>query len=223
MTGLYDDAPREGENVPLEEMVEIAHGHDVPVIVDGASEIYPLELFQRVAQVGDLASFGGKYVGGPNASGVLCGRGDLVRAAWAHGFTAPKGAMGIGRTMKSDRQQIVALTTALGAWFRDTNFEDRFIRFDQMLSVVQESLRPVTNVRTEAKMISHGFYGSYLMVYIEPGVGKTAQEVVEELHGGEPPVLARAAADDAIRLFFYTLDDGEDELVAQRLVETLGG
>ena len=220
-TGLYDDAPREGENVPLDEVVEIAHAHGVPVIVDGASEVYPLEHFRRVAQVGDLASFGGKYVGGPNASGILCGRKDLVEAAFAHCFTAPSGAMGIGRTMKSDRQQIVALATALETWFLDTNFEDRFIRFDRMLSVVEDALRPLPLARTEATIISHGFYGSYLLVYVDPALGKTAHQVVEELHDGEPPVLARAAADDAVRLFFYTLEDGEEELVAQRLVEVL--
>ena len=220
-TGLYDDAPREGENVPLDEVVEIAHAHGVPVIVDGASEVYPLEHFRRVAQVGDLASFGGKYVGGPNASGILCGRKDLVEAAFAHCFTAPRGAMGIGRTMKSDRQQIVALATALETWFMDTNFEDRFIRFDRMLSVVEDALRPLPLARTEATIISHGFYGSYLLVYVDPALGKTAHQVVEELHDGEPPVLARAAADDAVRLFFYTLEDGEEELVAQRLVEVL--
>jgi L-seryl-tRNA(Ser) seleniumtransferase len=223
MTGLYDDAPREGENVPLDEVVEIAHGHDVPVIVDGAAEVYPLDFFQQVAQAGDLTSFGGKYVGGPNASGILCGRKDLVQAAMAHGFTTPTGAVGIGRAMKSDRQQIVALATALETWLRDTNFEDRFIELDRMLSVVENALKPVPNVRMEATMISHGFYGSYLMIYLDPAVGKTAPQLVDELYDGEPSVLVRAATDDSIRLFFYTLDEGDEELVARRLVEVLGG
>ena len=40
--------------VSLEEAVRIAHAHGVPVIADGASQIYPLDYFCRNAQSADL-------------------------------------------------------------------------------------------------------------------------------------------------------------------------
>src|SRR5262245_35823123 len=65
-------------NLPLEQVVEIAHGHGLPVIMDAAAELPPAKnLRQFIAAGVDLVAFsGGKHIGGPQASGILCGRKD---------------------------------------------------------------------------------------------------------------------------------------------------
>ena len=71
----------------LEKVIDLAHGKNVPVIVDAAGRIYPIERFKSYTRLGaDLVAFGAKYIGALNASGILCGRADLVSAATLHSF-----------------------------------------------------------------------------------------------------------------------------------------
>ena len=61
---------------PLEDVVEVAHDHNVPVIVDAAAELPPTETFTRFVEAGaDLVAFsGGKAIRGPQTTGILAGR-----------------------------------------------------------------------------------------------------------------------------------------------------
>ncbi len=80
----YEHAPNA---VPIEEVIEIANAHDVPIIVDAAGQSYPLEGFSRYLDMGaDLVCYSGKYFEGPNASGFITGREDLVTAAFHNNF-----------------------------------------------------------------------------------------------------------------------------------------
>ena len=67
----------------LEEVVEVAHAAGVPVLVDAAAQLPPADNLRRFIAAGaDLVAFsGGKAIGGPQASGILCGRRDLIMAA----------------------------------------------------------------------------------------------------------------------------------------------
>ncbi len=64
-------------------MIAVAHEAGVPVLVDAAAQLPPAENLRRFIAAGaDLVAFsGGKAIGGPQASGILCGRRDLIMAA----------------------------------------------------------------------------------------------------------------------------------------------
>lgn len=120
---------------PLGAVVEVAHRHGVPVLVDAAAQLPPRANLRRFIAAGaDLVAFsGGKAIGGPQASGILCGRRDLVAAAalqmldmdYPDGGFAPPPAFidtsrlpglpphGIGRPCKVGKEQIVGLLVAL--------------------------------------------------------------------------------------------------------------
>ena len=70
--------------LPLEDVIEVAHARNVPVLLDAASELPPVENLSRFIRMGvDLVAFsGGKGIRGPQSTGILAGRGDLMRAAW---------------------------------------------------------------------------------------------------------------------------------------------
>lgn len=119
----------------LSEVVKVAHARSVPVIVDAAAQLPPQSnLKQFIAEGADLVAFsGGKALGGPQASGFLCGRRDLIMAAalqhldfdiFADMWEPPaflidksrlKGAPqhGIGRSCKAGKEEIMGLLTAL--------------------------------------------------------------------------------------------------------------
>jgi L-seryl-tRNA(Ser) seleniumtransferase len=105
--------------LPLAEVVEIAHRRDVPVIVDAAAQLPPVQnLWQFTRDLGaDVALFsGGKALRGPQASGLMVGRPDLVEAARQNGAPYQR----LGRPMKAGKEEIAGLVAAV----------DRFVHLD---------------------------------------------------------------------------------------------
>lgn len=118
----------------LADVVRVAHAAGLPVLVDAAAELPPVANLRRFIEDGaDLVVFsGGKALGGPSASGILCGRRDLVGSAllqqldldyvsddWQPPSLIDKTRLrgiprhGIGRSCKVGKEQIVGLLVAL--------------------------------------------------------------------------------------------------------------
>ena len=81
--GMYYQAGAGQGVVPLQQYAEIAHTHGLPVLVDAAAELPPPGHLKAFIQAGaDLVAFsGGKHIQGPQCTGILCGRGDLILSA----------------------------------------------------------------------------------------------------------------------------------------------
>ncbi len=221
--GMYDWAPPPGDPdlVSLDDARKIGAKHGVPLILDGASDVYPLDHFRKVAQAGDLVCFGGKYYGGPNASGFVCGRKDLVEAVSASSWIPTTAGLGIGRSMKSDRQQIVALVVGLDDWFT-MNHEDRIMEYDRRITVIEKAAQGLAGVSSDVYWSGDSFYGSFLTIKIDSGtLGKDARRIKTEMFEGRPSVMVQAPDPDTLRIFVYTLDEGDDERIAVRLNEVL--
>ncbi|MEM2875386.1 MAG: aminotransferase class V-fold PLP-dependent enzyme, partial [Candidatus Bathyarchaeia archaeon] len=92
--------------LPLEEVIKIGKKYGIPVIVDAAAEVPPVENLKKFIAMGaDLVLFsGGKEIRGPNDSGILCGRSDLIEAAALNAFPKHFGWFGIGRPMKISKE-----------------------------------------------------------------------------------------------------------------------
>jgi seryl-tRNA(Sec) selenium transferase len=136
----------------LAEVIAIAHERGVPVLVDAAGRVYPLDKFRSYARDGaDLVAFGAKYVGALNASGILCGRHDLVDAAVQHsfiGFETTAWEKSIGRPLKLDRQTIVAVVTALQEWL-ETDHDARLAGYERRLKAMAAELDGAPGVTIE--------------------------------------------------------------------------
>src|ERR671931_243993 len=98
----------------------LAHGKGVPVLVDAAAQVYPLERFLSFSKTGaDLIAYSCKYFGGPNSTGILVGRRELIEAASLQGFIGFEhvtNRKGLGRGYKLDRQEIVCAVIAVEDW-----------------------------------------------------------------------------------------------------------
>ena len=103
--------------LPLERVCEIAHAHDVPVIVDAASMLPPRANLYRYLQAGaDMVVYsGGKGVRGPQGSGILVGRADLIEAAAAQANPAQF----LGRGMKVAKEEIIGLVASVAAFVEE--------------------------------------------------------------------------------------------------------
>jgi L-seryl-tRNA(Ser) seleniumtransferase len=120
---------------PLADVAAVAREHGLPVLVDAAAQLPPPDNLRRFLEQGaDLVAFsGGKAIGGPQASGILCGRADLVASALLQMLDldvfpdlwrvpeefAPLRQLpglprhGIGRSCKVGKEAIIGLLVAL--------------------------------------------------------------------------------------------------------------
>ena len=149
----------------------------------------------------------------------MCGRQDLIDEVTAHGFIAPRP---LGRGMKVDRQEIVGLLTAIDNWF-STDHDQRSKDQDTRYDAISQVLEGIPGVSTEIVHAERSHTLSSLHVTVdEATVGMNAEQVNDALEAGTPRIRA-SAGDDAVVVNAYTLREGEELIVANRLKEVLAG
>ena len=194
----------------LADVVRVAHAAGIPVLVDAAAELPPANNLRRFIEEGaDLVVFsGGKGIGGPSASGILCGRRPLVASAllqqldldYIYEDWQPPAPLidkrelrgvprhGIGRSCKVGKEQIVGLLTALSRFTRD-NDAARNERYALIAASLVDALEivPALRVRTVA---DDGHGGMPLVeILIAPAVHKpSASQVAARLRAATPSV-----------------------------------
>ena len=231
--------------VPLATVVEIAHRHGVPVIVDGALEVPPIANLRSFMAVGaDLVVFsGGKSFRGPQASGFVCGRADLIAAiafhhqdmdvhpeTWTYRGLIAEGTIvgpphhGIGRAMKVGKEEIVGLLVALRRYV----WEDRQAEWEAWDARVATITREVAELcGVEAEIVgafSKAGAVPYAVIRLdEARIGRTAYQVLELLQEGDPRVYLgeERAWEGCIVVNPMTLRDDEVPIVVRRLRETI--
>jgi len=209
--------------VPLAQVAELAHAHSLPVIVDAAAELPPVDnLHAFLAAGGDLVIFsGGKDISGPNDSGILCGRADLIRAARAQAF--PNGP--IGRPLKVSKEQIVGLVFALRR-FKGLDEGERMRRWQGLAEAMCAQLQGIAGVEADIAQPTRG--GRPLVIprarlqIDEALLGRTVGQIEEELEQGKPAIAVSIdTGKAAIWLNPQHLTDGQENIVARRMVEVL--
>jgi D-glucosaminate-6-phosphate ammonia-lyase len=213
-------APSRGAGVvPLEEVIDIGQRHGIPIIVDAAGQVYPVENMRKYPAMGaDLVCFGAKYFGAPNSTGVLCGKRDLVEAAALHGFIGfeSSACRTLGRPMKLDRQEIVATVVALQEWLT-IDHQARFAAYEGRVQRLREALEGTPHVETAPQ----GDPVTGLRITLdERSLGQTAVDISEGLQRGDPDIRVTSQA-NAITVSVVTLLDGDEMVIADELKRLL--
>ena len=217
--------------LPLEETAEVARAQGVKLIVDAASTSRPLDLFRQIAHSGDLVSFGGKYFGGPSATGFVCGKKELVDLVAMQGVAHhTSDFVAFGRGYKLDRMQIAGMVVALEEWM-SMDHEKRLEDTARRLKVIEDRLADVRGVRTE-QVSGQGYADLTLVIIVGPDAAKTAVQSIVELEVGYPSIRANPAPADAYRpsageatigIRPFNMSEGEEVIVAERLRQVLRG
>ena len=206
--------------LPLEQVVEIAHARDVPVIVDAASYLPPRANLRRFIDAGaDMVQFsGGKAVRGPQGTGILAGRADLIEAAYAnaspHQF--------IGRGMKVAKEEIIGLVEALQIFAEeDEDAENRQVA--AMCQQVVDALIEAPGLEVSVKHDEFDYLTPVaVMRFTRDWRGPSRDEVDAALAAGDPPVyLHNIHNPDELGVDPFNLDERELETLITRLRETL--
>jgi len=207
----------------LPEVIKIAHAKGVPVIVDAASEIYPVERMTNLAASGaDLICFGSKYLSAFNSAGILCGRSDLVEAASRNGFVGYETYINrsMGRGYKLDRQEVIGVVVALREWL-SMDHEERLQQQADRIQAISRTLADVPHVKAETQWNPEREAWMRLHVGLdEAALGKSAKAIADELKTGEPSIWVRVDQND-LYVMVNTMQEGETEIVANRLRQVL--
>jgi L-seryl-tRNA(Ser) seleniumtransferase len=214
-----------GHKIPLEKMIAIAHEANLPVILDAAAEVPPAENLRKFVAMGaDLVAFsGGKNLRGPQCSGLLLGRKDLIEAAYAN--SAPHNRF--ARIAKVGKEEIVGLLTAVEIYLNGRDHEAERKEHHAMLERVARRLEGLDTVVTEYATNDDYSHSPRLTVqWDEKALGLSLQDVMTALEEGEPGIIATDMTEyvppwKGVGIFPYNLRPGEEILVADRLREIL--
>ena len=209
----------------LEDTIEIAHAKGVPVLVDAAGQIYPLDLFGSYVRMGaDFQCTAAKYMSSPQSTGLAFGNADMIRKLALQSFVSYEGrrVRGVGRPQKVDRQEIVGVVAAVRRWMT-MNHEERLADTEAKCRNMLAPLQGIPGVDAELieNIIGHQPYGVTLEVD-STLTGISCHDIVARLQAGDPPIWTRVReGDSGIILHAFGLNDGEDKVVGERIAALL--
>ena len=200
------------------EWVEVAKKHNVPTLNDAAADVPPKDRLKGYVDEGfDLVVLsGGKGLIGPQASGMLLGRPDLIEAAWLS--ISPRG--GIGRGMKVGKEEIMGLVAAVERYLRiDHDAERR--ELDARAAHIIDKVKGLDGIETGIRIPEIANRVPHVTLkWDEAARGKTARQVIKEMVEGEPSI-AISGGRGGLTISVWMMKPGEHEIVADRLHEVL--
>lgn len=230
---------------PLREVVEAAHERDIPVLVDAAGELPPRSNLRTILESGaDLVVFsGGKAIRGPQATGLLCGRRDLIASAalqmldmddhfdlwsppidWIDKRQLPgMPRHGLGRAMKVSKEQIAACLVALERFHLGV-YDEYVERERGYLQSIAAALAGIPGVATRLVERGDGQSSPVLEASLDAAqLGRSAWDVCRALRSGSPPVyVGHGRLEEGILVIHpLHLNDERARRLTQRLLETL--
>ena len=206
--------------LPFEYVCEVAHSKGIPVIVDAASYLPPRANITRFIKEGaDMVIYsGGKGIRGPQGTGVLCGRSDLIEAAYAnaspHQF--------IGRGLKVAKEEIIGISKALEIFLSEDEEEENK-RYQQMCDQVVDALIEIPGVGLQTKFDPYDYLIPTALITFDPDRnGLSRDQVWEQMVAGEPSIyLSNLGTPDELAVDPFNIADSELEMVIDRLRELL--
>ena len=197
------------------EWVRVGKQRDVPTFNDAASDATPKEnLWKYVHEGFDLVTFsGGKALRGPQCSGLLLGRKDLIEAALP--CMSPSG--GIGRGMKVGKEEIVGLVAAVERYLK-VDHQAEFRELDSRVSYMMDSLSQIKGLKLERHIPVIANEVPHLMLtWEEPALKITSQEAVKKLMEGEPSIAVLRQGAGSLLISVWMMRADEHRTVAKRL------
>jgi uncharacterized pyridoxal phosphate-dependent enzyme len=207
--------------IKRDEWIRVARERGVVSFNDAAADVPPREHLSSCVREGfDLVAFsGGKGLRGPQCSGLLLGRKDLIDGA----RTLVSPHAGIGRAMKVGKEEIVGLLAAVERYLKvDIEAERRELEAKvRHLEEVVGSVRGIT-VGTQVPEIAN-HVPHFVAAWDEGARGLTAKEVHERLQAGDPPIHVLLTGPGKLMVSVWMMRGDEHRTVARRLRDILAG
>jgi len=222
----------EGGKISREDWLRVAHQHSVPCFNDAAADVPPISNLWNYTQMGfDLVTFsGGKGLRGPQCTGLLLGRKDLIDAAKLN--NSPYSNT-VGRGMKVAKEEIVGLVAAVDH-FLDQNDDAMQAEYQKRADVIAAELKTLPTIKAQTFVPEVANHVPHLLVtYDQDRIRISAKDVMQKLRtgsprielnpgtGGAPASAGLPGGPNTIIVGVWMLQAGEDAIVANRLYDVL--
>ena len=226
----------------LQKELSVAKDRKIPMLLDDAAGIPPVENAKLYARMRiDLYCFsGGKGLCGPQCSGLLLGRKDLIEAALLN-CNPREGA--VCRPMKVGKEEIIGCLTALETWLK-VDEKKLYAEWNARVERIRKLVDTVPGTRTDIHIPEDGNrYPTLRVFWDQQAWNFSVSDCVRELRASNPvievlgddnPSLVTAVREgnpnptpkerktpDHIELISMTIKPGEEIIVGQRLREIL--
>lgn len=208
--------------ITREELVEVGKKTGVPTLIDAAADLPPVKNLTAFLQMGfDLVAFsGGKGLRGPQCSGLLLGRKDLIQAAFLNGSPHSDS---IGRLAKVGKEEIVGLTRAVELYLQRDHEAD-WKEWEERVAHILSRLSGIDSVRAERFVPEIANEVPHAAIIWEPKRFALTRDIfAKALREGEPRIEPRPSAPEEPRLEIgvWMMQPGEHRVVADRCLEIL--
>lgn len=220
----FAGGPLAREALPVEEVIRIAKGRGVSVLVDAAAQIPPVSsLWRFTTELGATGAIfsGGKGIRGPQSSGLVLGTKELIAGCRANGNPNHS----IGRPMKVGKEELAGILAAV----EFSLAQDEAALIEQYEGIVHgwiEDLTGIPGVTAERRYPSEaGQPHGRAFVHFTAPCPVSRDEVVAALWDGEPKIAVTAVHDepDAIALNPQTVTPEEADIVVNRIKQIVCG
>lgn len=227
----------------LPKEIAIAKRASVPIFLDAADGVPPISKLRDWAKMGcDLFTVsGGKGLCGPQSTGLLLGRKDLIDAALAN--SSPwEGA--VCRPMKVGKEEIMGVLAALETWYHmDAGALDvQNKEWQGRVERIEKLIHTIPGVHTSIETPEGGnSYPTLTINWDQKAWGYSIQDCADQLLEGNPSIAvltndnpsdvlsrpsntmhkARTIDNDRMQIISMTLQPGEEIIVGRRLRELL--
>ena len=207
-----------------EEFAEIGTQIGIPTLIDAAADLPPADNLRAFTEMGyDLVAFsGGKGLRGPQCSGLLLGRSDLLAAAYLNGSPHSNS---IGRIAKVGKEEIVGLTRAVEL-FVEKDHDAEWREWERRVSVITDAVADISGITLREQFVPHiaNAVPHAAIEWNPDTIAMTRADVAAALRDGEPSIEPRPSAGEAARLEIgvWMMQPGDAEIVAERSAEILG-
>ena len=229
MVYLTAGGPSVSGPLSLENVAALAKPRNIPVLVDAAAEnlTIPNVHLQRGATI--VAYSGGKAIRGPQCSGLLLGRKDILMSAWQ----ASSPHHGPGRDNKVGREEMLGLLAAVEAWVK-RDHDAEWKKWLAYLDTISKRVSGIDGIETavhEPTGLSN--HSPSLVVSWDPAkLHVIGEEIAEELARTKPRIALgggsfrgnRSEPDNgktSISVTAWMMQPGDDKVVADRIYEVL--
>jgi len=230
MTLFFNAA--EGGKISREDWIRVAHKHNIPCFNDAAADVPPISNLWNYTHMGfDLVTFsGGKGLRGPQCTGLLLGRKDLIEAAKLN--NSPNSNT-VGRGLKVAKEEVVGLVAAVD-WFLSQDDAALATEFRKRAELIATRVKTIPTIDTKIFIPPVANHVPHLLItYDQNRIAISATDVAQKLRqgsprielnpgtGGAPASAGLPGGANTIIVGVWMLQPGEDAIVAERLHQVL--
>jgi D-glucosaminate-6-phosphate ammonia-lyase len=217
---FFNDAEPKGR-IPAAEWVRLGKKHGIPTFNDAAADVPPVERFSKYNNMGfDLVAFsGGKALRGPQSSGLLLGRKDLIEAARLN--TSPYSDT-IARGMKVNKEEMLGLLVAVELFLK-RDHDAEWKEWERRANVVAAAAKKVPGVTAEIFVPPIANHAPHLRLQWDRSkLQITPSAVMKQLRAGQPSIEASPLTDEnALIVGVWMMQPGDAEVVGPRIAAAL--